>query len=85
MYMKLLETLQDAYQIMENQCMKEIELKRNILCATSNLNNNINPVFPNNNLNFNLNNMNNNIGLNNYNFLMNNLNNNNNTFGNKGI
>ena len=85
MYMKLLEILPIAYQIMENQCRKEIELKRNILYTTNNLNNNIGAVFSNNNLNFNLNNMNNNIGLNNNNnFIMNNLNNNN-TFGNKGI
>ena len=83
--MKLLEILPIAYQIMENQCRKEIELKRNILYTTNNLNNNIGAVFSNNNLNFNLNNMNNNIGLNNNNnFIMNNLNNNN-TFGNKGI
>ena len=84
MYVKLLEIL-PSNQIMENQCRKEIELKRNILYNTNNLNNTVGAAFSNNNVNFNLNNMNNNIGLNNNNnYIMNNLNNNN-TFGNKGI
>ena len=78
MYMKLLEALPSAYQIMENQIMKEMELKCNILGATNNLSSNIGAgsIFSNNNLNFNLNNMNNNMNLNN-NYIMNNLNNSN--------
>ena len=79
MYMKLLDTIPAAYQIMEDQLIKQIELKKNILYTTSNLNSNIGAgnIFANNNLNFNLNNMNNNMNLNsNNNYLMNNLNDN---------